>query len=415
MDDVTIVGAGVIGLACAVEFQRRGYQVTLVDPAEPGRACSFGNAGVIATSEVFPIISPAHIRGLPRMLLSRDAPVAIRPGAFPELAGWLWRAARSLGEERQSVIVASLSALNRLALPAWRDLLADCDASALLAERGMIRLIRDDRARPALRQRCDALNMLSVRAEMLSADDVLDLEPGLDRTVVGGLLHSSDAHVRSPLEVSRALLDRVLGAGGALLTDRVLAIAPADGGVDVVTGSGARRVGKLLVTAGLQSGTLLEPLGLRVPLQAERGYHLMLDGGGGGLSRPLTLQAESCAATPMGDGLRLAGTVEFAKDTSPPTWFRAERLAPIAQRYFAEPLPVSGATRWVGSRPSLPDSLPAIGTLPACGAIGYAFGHQHLGLTQAAISAKLLAGRMHHEASAVDLQPLALERFGSEK
>jgi len=411
MDRIAIIGAGVVGLACAVAFQRRGLHVLLIERDEPGLACSFGNAGLIAASEVFPIISPKHLRELPRMLLSKDAPASIRHEAFPGLLPWLFRAAGSLREARQRAIVENLSNLNRLSLAAWRDLLAHCDAGHLLSERGMLRLLRSTRGAAALGRHRAALAALSIPADMLSANEVRELEPHLAEAVVGALLHHGDAHVRNSLQVSHALLQRFVYGGGKVVQERALAIETAGEGMAVRTDQDLHAARKVIVAAGLQSAPLIEPLGVRAPLQAERGYHLMLRGGGNRISRPVTFEVESCVATPMGDSLRLAGTVEFAGRTSPPNWSRAERLAPIAGRYFRGALPLEGAERWMGERPSLPDSLPAIGRLAAHPAVGYAFGHQHLGLTQAAISAALLVQKMHDERTAIDLRPFDLARF----
>ncbi len=411
MHELVVIGAGVVGLACAVEFQRRGSQVTLLDPADPGHECSFGNAGIIATSEIFPIVSPAHVRSLPRMLLSRDAPASIRPDVLPSLIPWFWRAAGSLGTERQQAITATLCTLNRLALPAWRSLLAQCGAGDLLSERGMLRLVRDGKGQAALDRHRQALASYSIPAEILSAEQVRELEPGLHSSISGGLLHGSDAHVRNPLDISLALLKRFREAGGTVVNARALGIRPGDRGPQVFVTGSAFDARQVLVTAGLDSGPLIEPHGPKVPLQAERGYHLMLPGGGERVRRPVTFQAESCVATPMGPSLRLAGTVEFARRASPPTWSRSDRLASIAQRYFTSPLPLAGAGRWVGSRPSLPDSLPAIGRLAAFPQVGYAFGHQHLGLTQAAVSAALLADLMQGITTPIDMRPFDIGRF----
>jgi glycine/D-amino acid oxidase-like deaminating enzyme len=410
-DTTLVVGAGIVGLACAVEAQRRGHRVTLIDPLEPGQGCSLGNAGIIAASEIFPLISPGRLLDLPRMLLSRDAPAVLRLAALPQFLPWIVRAAATLSGPRQQAITAALAALNRNAVSAWRNLLTDCGASHLLREQGMIRLIRDPRDQPGLVKVQNALAAYALASRLLDRSELRGLEPLISDGVLGGLLHESDADIGDPLNVSRALLERFRGGGGRFLRETALSLQPRENGAAVITETATHTAAQVWVTMGLQSSRLLAPLGVTVPLQAERGYHLMLPGCGRLLSRPVTFLRESCVATPMGDHLRLAGTVEFDHDSAPPDWSRAEQLAAHAARYFDADLAKASASPWVGSRPSLPDSLPAIGRMAAAPAIGYAFGHQHLGITQAAISARLLCQIMRDEPPEFAFQVYDIARF----
>lgn len=405
-----VVGAGIVGLAAAVEAQRRGDCVTLFDEADPGRGCSFGNAGIVAASEIFPLITPGRIVSLPRMLLASDAPAVIRAAALPHLIPWMMRAATTLSARRQDAITHAIAALNGRAVAAWRDLLGHCGRSGQLREKGMIRLIRDPQDRAELDDVRTRLARHGLPSRLLDRDEMLALEPALGKAATGGLLHESDADIGEPLALSRTLLAHFQKAGGSVIRQRVLAIAHGETAVELITDAGSHRADRILITAGMASDALLQPLGAAVPLQAERGYHLALPGLGGLLSRPVTFQRESCVATPMGGTLRLAGTVEFADAAARPDWRRAHRLATYAGRYFDDMLPSADPEVWLGSRPSLPDSLPAIGRLAAMPRIGYAFGHQHLGITQAAVSAQLLCGIMAGEPP-FESAPYDLARF----
>ncbi|SEH13859.1 D-amino-acid dehydrogenase [Sphingopyxis sp. YR583] len=405
-----VVGAGIVGLAAAVEAQRRGDRVTLFDAADPGMGCSFGNAGIIAASEIFPLITPGRIASLPRMLLARDAPAVIRAAALPQLMPWMMRAATTLSARRQDAITHAIAALNGRAVAAWRDLLAHCGRPDQLREKGMIRLIRDPQDRTELDDVRMRLAQHGLPSRRLDRDDLLALEPALGKAATAGLLHESDADIGEPLALSRSLLARFREAGGSVIRQRVLTIGCDDTAALLVTDAGSHRADRILITTGLASGALLRPLGAAVPLQAERGYHLALPGLGSLLSRPVTFQRESCVATPMDGALRLAGTVEFADAAAPPDWRRAHSLAAFAGRYFDDMRLSADPEVWLGSRPSLPDSLPAIGRLAAMPRIGYAFGHQHLGITQAAVSAQLLCGIMAGEPP-FDPAPYDLARF----
>ncbi|MEG3182175.1 NAD(P)/FAD-dependent oxidoreductase [Sphingomonas sp. LT1P40] len=407
-----VVGGGIVGLACAVEAQRRGHAVTLIERDEPGRQCSFGNAGILAVSEIFPLITPDRLRMLPRMLLSRDAPAVIRVADASRVLPWMLRAATSLSRVRQDAIIAGLTALNGNAVTAWRNLLADCGAVDLLRERGMIRLVREQTDLAELVGIRDRLARYGFPARLLDHKALRELEPAIGQDVLGGLLHESDADVGDPLRVSQALCQYFSARGGTIVRETALTVLADGRGGTVVTDIASRTADQIWITAGMESGKLLAPLGAVVPLQAERGYHLMLSDSGERLNRPVTFQRESCVATPMGGMLRLAGTVEFAAQSASPDWSRADRLIRLASRYFDIPLSGEGASRWLGSRPSLPDSLPAIGRLKRAPAIGYAFGHQHLGVTQAAISAQLLAQCMGGEATVIPAAPYRIDRFG---
>ena len=408
---IFVLGAGIVGLACAIDAQRRGHHVTLFDHADPGTGCSFGNAGIIAASEIYPLITPGRLANLPRMLVARDAPAVIGLRGLPRLIPWMLRAATTLSAARQRTIVDGLVALNGAAVGAWRDLLALCGAPDRLREKGMIRLIRDTRDLNELIETGQRLTRHGLPSRLLDKRDLKTLEPALGDAVIGGLLHESDADIGEPFGVSQILLRRFRAAGGTVIGQRAAAIRPLERGAELLIESGKRVADQIIVTAGLASGDLLRPLGAAVPLQAERGYHLALHDVSNRLGRPVTFQRESCVATPMGSTLRLAGTVEFTAADAPADWRRAHRLAIAAQRYFAEPLQQSSPTVWMGSRPSLPDSLPAIGILKDAPAIGYAFGHQHLGITQAAISAKLVGNLMAGEDTPFDPAPYNLTRF----
>ena len=410
-DRTIVVGAGIVGLACAVELQRRGRQVTVIDRDGPSQGCSAGNAGMIATSENLPLVSPAHLRALPEMLLSAQGPAVIRLRSLPRLVPWLARAAATLTVERQAAISEALRVINGAALSAWRDLLDYVDARDLLVERGMIE-IGASGSGTALEKRRASLHTLGVSTSLLGADDVRALEPEIDGAAAGGLLHPNVAHVRDPELVSQALLAAFIARGGRLARASVTAVEREDGFLLVRAQSGFFQAANVVVAAGLHAPKLLRPFGVVAPIQAERGYHLMLATDGRSLSRPLTFLRESFVATPMSGGLRLAGTVEFAAPEDAPDWRRADLLARHADRYFSRPLDRSGAQRWIGSRPSLPDSLPAIGRLSHEPRIFYAFGHQHLGLTQAAITASWLANLVYGSSWSSDLRPFDIARFG---
>lgn len=408
--DVAIVGGGVIGIASAVCLRDAGFSVLLIDRDEPGTGCSAGNAGVVATSFILPLSSVSHIMSAPRMLLDEMAPLSLPWRHVAAYAPWLGQFALNALPGRRRRSIDALKRLNGDALAAWKRLLGGSMASRFLIERGMLDIVASGVSLAGLRAGAAQLRAEGVPVDILGPGEVFELEPALGDRVAGAAFHSGVAQVTDPLLLSRALLDRFVAGGGQVARLNVEAVAVEADGVRVIADAQSLRVRNLLVAAGFWSPRFVAPFGLRAPLRAERGYHLMLPAMAGLLGRPVSFHAESFLATPMEGGLRLAGTVELAPPDAPADWRRADNLPALAARYFPG-LDLNGQSRWVGSRPSFADSLPAIGAVRGAGQILYAFGHQHLGLTQAAVTAEyvrdIIRGYMPH-----NIESFSLERFG---
>jgi glycine/D-amino acid oxidase-like deaminating enzyme len=410
VEKIGIVGGGIIGIAAALELQSRGHSVVLIDRDAPGRACSFGNAGIIATSYVLPLSRPRQILAIPKMLLDPLGPLSVRPSDLPELLPWLIRFLLTTTPTSQRKIVHGLTALNQRALPAWRRRLRNDNAIELLQERGMVEVARSRAGLRSMRSLSKRLRGLGVRVADLDAEAVHELEPAIAKCVTGGTFHEDIAHVGDPAVLNEVLLARFLAKGGLVIQDCIVGVTPREDGALIIGSRGSTHVSHAVICSGHASGRLLRPLGLKVPIAVEYGYHLTLTGVPGLPSRPLAFHEESFVATPMPGGLRLAGTVELACEGAEPNWRRAEMLAKLASRYL-KGLDDKRRTRWRGGRPSLPDGLPAIGRVPAAPSIIYAFGHQHLGLTLASVTAELVAQMIGNSASEVNLQQYSLTRF----
>ena len=307
--------------------------------------------------------------------------------------------------------IDALKRLNEASLEAWKRLLGPAMTARFLIERGMLDVVSAGQPLDALHANADLLRSEGVPIEMLSADGVAELEPALNGRVSGGVLHSASAQVTDPSDLSQAMVSRFIAAGGQLMKAQVDRIgAETDRAVIYAAGTtlAARHV---VVATGWWSPTLVADFGLKAPLRAERGYHVMLPNCSGVLNRPVSFHAESFLATPMVGGLRLAGTVELAPPDAPPDWRRSDNLTRQVAQYLPG-LDTSDQTRWVGARPSFADSLPAIGAVRGAGSILYAFGHQHLGLTQAAVTAEyirdIIRGTMPDK-----IEQFSLERFGA--
>jgi len=405
-----VVGAGVVGMACARALQRAGQDVVVLDAAEPGSGCSSGNAGVIATDHLLPLARPATLARLPRMLLDPDSPLYLRPGRLPGLASWfarfLW-ACRPAQVHRGTIATAALTGR---ALAAWEVELASAGASALLRRSGMYEVCEDATGfAGAVRGRALA-ESFGVPVEVLSGPELCSREPALRPGLAGALYYPEVAHVVDPLRVVQVLTLAFAAGGGRLLRGRATAVRTVAEGVAVATEAGTLTAGHVVIAAGIGSRDLCRSLGFDPPLVAEMGYHVALSGAEVRLGAPVASSAGGFIVTPMADQLRIAGTVEFARRAEPPDWRRAAVLERRAARLFRDPLqPADG--RWRGCRPTLPDFLPAIGPVPGRPGVLAAFGHQHIGLTTAALTGAIVRDLVLGAPPGFDLSPYAPGRF----
>jgi len=408
---VLVIGAGVVGMASARALQRAGHSVCVLDRDDPGQACSFGNAGVIATDHVLPLSRPGTLAAVPGMLLDARSPLYLKPGRLPALASWFARfawACRPAQVRRGTVAMASLT---RHSLAAWEVELASCGAAGLLRKSGMYSVYEQAPALAAGAADRAIAQRFGVAMEVLSGDELRQREPALAAHLAGAIFYPEVAHVLDPARVVQVLARAFTDAGGTLLRGQADGLRPFADGVEIASGGRTLVADQVVVAAGIGSRALCRMLGFDPPLVAEMGYHITLPEARARLRAPVASAAGGFIVTPMDDHLRVAGTVEFAREAALPDWRRAATLAHRANALFRTPLPpVAG--RWHGCRPTLPDFLPAIGRLPGQPRVLAAFGHQHIGLTTAALTGQLIADLIGHVPTAIDVAAFAPDRFG---
>jgi len=409
--DTLVVGAGIVGTAIAERLQSRGHKVTLLDRGGPGEGCSSGNAGHFATDVVLPLANPKTILSLPKMLVDPLGPLAIRWAYFPCMLPWLLRFARAALPANARASAITLRELNSRSIPSFDRLLSRTGLQELMTKRGALTLYQTETGRRANRATVNLLRDYGVNLQELDVGPLRELEPVLGEDIVGGLYFPDTAHTVNPLRLVRELARCFREGGGEIQRGQVLQLRPEAGGrTGVLLDSETLSARRVIVAAGAWSKPLARQLGYRVPLDTERGYHLMLPEPGVELTRPMTSFERSFVMTPMEEGLRLAGTVELAGLAAEPDYRRADILFEHAQTILPG-LQLGEAKYWMGFRPSLPDSLPVIGRAPRQDNIYFAFGHQHLGLTQAAVTAEIVDDLIAGREPEVDLRPLAADRF----
>jgi D-amino-acid dehydrogenase len=412
MPDIAVVGAGIIGVACALQLARQGRRVVIIDQQEPGHGASFGNAGHLATEQVFPIADASILTRLPAMLMDPMGPLRLDWKYMPRALPWFTRLLLNLRPAAFQRTVAGIRALNESSLGAWHRLLGSIDRPGLMREDGSLLIFE----RPDSRQAIDALqarmHQQAVPVDYWQASAVQEVAPQLSEGIQGGLFFPRTGHFLDPYQAVCELMEAAKASGVQFLKRQVVGAKLDEHGVSLMTGQGVVAARQVLIACGAHSARLTAALtGKKVPLDTERGYHLMLPHEHGRLPFAVTSLERKFIMTPMTDGLRLAGTVEFAGLDRPPNMERAWQLHRLSQGLFRRDLTAEDATPWMGFRPSLPDSLPIIDKV-CQGKVLLAFGHQHLGLTQAAVTAELIA---QLASSAPDgllaLGPYRLDRF----
>lgn len=401
-----------VGLACAIALQRRGVATTIVAPDQPWRGASWGNAGHIAIEQVEPLASPATLRTFHRRLFMRGGPVALPPSAMATWLPFALRLARASSQARFAHGKAALGALLAAAMPAWRRLLADAGASALLREEGHVVLWESAATAAAGLARWRATDIGTAQFDAVPPDQLGVLQQLTRAPIAGAIRFSGSGQITDPTALGETLHSRFRALGGCERHARAIHVTGSTV-AQVALDDGAMLTADLaLIAAGAASAPLLAPLGLSVPLIAERGYHIesaTTDWPAG--MPPIVFEDRSMIVTRFANTVRAASFVEFAHVDLPPDprkWARLRAHVDALGLSFGEPV-----GEWIGARPTLPDYLPAIGRTSAAPAVAYAFGHQHLGLTLGAVTGEAIAALAHGENAAVDLAPFDLMRRGS--
>lgn len=413
---VTIIGAGIVGLATGIELQRAGFQVEIIDKEGVGSGASQGNAGHFATEQVFPLADPSLLPKLPGMLLDPLGAFRIRPAYFFKALPWFCRFLINMLPSKRLHNGQGIKRLNQASITAMEELTSFCNCQELLLLNGSL-LVFEGTAIDEVEKEFNHYRDAGVEVKLLTGEEVRELEPSLSQSVTHGLFFTHVGHTSDPYQLCQAFSQKFIALGGKVGIGELGEIEPTDDGetgINLALSSGNKvNTDKLVIASGAWSKPFAKQLGHKVPLETERGYHLMMPQKSS-LSRPVASYNRKFIITPMTEGTRLAGTVEFGGLQAPLNESRADCLFPhgkaLLPSLFAD-AKVSDGERWMGFRPSLPDSLPVLGGSSNHKNVFFSFGHQHLGLTWSAITAKLLAQQMSGEQPDIDLSDYRVERF----
>jgi D-amino-acid dehydrogenase len=408
---IAIIGAGIVGTATAHALLDDGHEVLIIDREGPAFGPSQGNAGWIAHTDIMPIASPKNLKQVPRFLLDPLGPLAIRPAYLPRLLPWLVRfllAARPAAFERS---VAGTGALQVLAMPAWTALAEKLGIGNQIHRRGALFAFTDKAVLEEARIFARRQAALGFTVEFLDGHELRQMEPALKPGFAGASYLPDAAHISDPRLLTETLFEAALARGAIYEKADVTGISTGARPALIGPDGWQRVVDAVVVACGAWSKPLAAGLGDNVPLDTERGYNVSFPGLTGLTTRPIGFEGHGFVVTPLESGLRVGGAVEFGGLSAAPDHRRTKALHDKAGTFLTG-LPAFGSGNlWMGFRPSLPDSLPVIGPASRNANVFHAFGHGHYGMTQAAITAKIVADMIARRAPCLDLGYYAPTRF----
>jgi D-amino-acid dehydrogenase len=418
MTRVVVIGGGVIGLASAIELLRDGHTVTIVEPGAPGgeQSASYGNGTLLNPSSVVPMSSPGLWKKVPGYLADPLGPLTIRWSYLPRLLPWLRRFVAS------GSTAAKVEATGRALRPLLADapalhhkLAGDAGVGDLITRQGVLFVFPNRAAFEAEALSWRVRRENGTRWLELDADELRQREPALDRRYTFGLLVEENGQCRDPGAYAAALSRYAAALGATSLRTNATGFRIEAGRLRAVkTGDGEIACDKAVIAAGAWSKALAREAGDRVPLETERGYHVVIENPGIEPRYPVVPSdgKMACAMTPA--GLRLAGQVELAGLAAVPNWQRARVLLKFAAQVFPglpADTPLESVKLWMGHRPSTPDGLPCLGLASGCAGVVHAFGHGHVGLTAAVTTGKVVADLVAGRTAPFDLRPYSAARF----
>ena len=406
---IGIIGAGIQGISNALFLQKKGFEVTIFDKDEPGSpVASYGNAGHFSPYASVPINRPDVLADIPAMLLSSTGPLALKWNYVPKMIPWFLQFIRNCTSKRMMHTAKNMHQILDLALPAYDELFDEIDLEDLVEKKGILYIWNDQNLK-SRELEIKVRDELGVDQQVLSTKEIHDLEPNIKPFYHGGVYYKYGRHAKNPKKILIKLFELFLRKGGRFLKMNVSDIKFDEEKPIIKTETQNFIFDKLVIACGALSKKLTDNLDEKIPLDTERGYHVHFKDCDHLLSRPVIFQNRGFGITPMEQGLRVVGTVEFGGLNNPLSKARIKNLINNA-KYMLGDLP-EHEDEWLGFRPSMPDFLPVIGPSKNYKNIFYCFGHHHLGWTLGPISGKIISGMIAGENTNLDLKPYSSLRF----
>ena len=406
---VGIVGAGIQGISNALFLQKKGFEVTIFDHDNPGSpVASYGNAGHFSPYASVPVNRPDILSDIPAMLLSSTGPLALKWNYVPKMIPWALQFIKNCTSKKMMHTATNMHQILDLALPAYDEIFEEIDLEGLVEKKGILYIWNDQNLK-SRELEIEVRNKLGVDQQVLTPKEIHDLEPNIKPIYYGGVYYQNGRHARNPKKILLKLFDLFLKKGGKFNKVNIKDINFNEEKPVFKTETQSYIFDKVVIACGALSKKLTDNLNEKIPLDTERGYHVHFKGCDDLLSRPVIFQNRGFGITPMEQGLRVVGTVEFGGLDNPLSKSRVKNLIKNA-KYMLGDLP-EHEDEWLGFRPSLPDFLPVMGPSKNHKNVFYCFGHHHLGWTLGPISGKIISGMIANENTNLDLKPYSSLRF----
>ena len=407
---IGVIGAGIQGVCISLCLIKKGFEVTLIDREDPGKeSASYGNAGHFSPYASVPVNRPDILVDVPTMLLSSTGPLALKWNYVPKMIPWFIKFIKNCSKKNMLHTTKYMHQILDLALPAYDELFEDINVSELVESKGIIYFWTNK----DLKSRELEINMrkeLGVKQQLLTPHEIHDLEPHIKQIYHGGVLYPNARHTRNPKKVLLKLFDLFIKKGGHFEKQNVQSVSfTTDNKPVIKTNLNFYNFDKAVIACGAFSKKITDQLGEKIPLDTERGYHVHFKGHDHLLTRPVIFLNRGFGITPMEQGLRVVGTVEFGGLDNPVSKKRILNLVNNAKYLFPEL--TEHHDEWLGFRPTLPDFLPVMGPSKNYKNLFYSFGHHHLGWTLGAISGKIVSGMIAGENTNLDLSAYNSTRF----
>jgi len=406
---IGIVGAGIQGISNALFLQKKGFNVTIFDRDEPGsQAASYGNAGHFSPYASVPINRPDILSDIPAMLLSSTGPLALKWNYVPKMIPWFLKFIKNCSTKKMMHTAQNMHQILDLALPAYDELFDEIDLGELVEKKGILYIWNNQNLK-SRELEINIRNQLGVDQQLVTPKEIHDLEPNIKPIYHGGVYYQHGRHARNPKKILLKLYDLFLKKSGKFLKINVKDINFNDEKPVIKAETQSFLFDKIVIACGSFSKRLTDNLDEKIPLDTERGYHVHFKDCDHLLSRPVIFQNRGFGITPMEQGLRVVGTVEFGGLKNPLSKSRINNLINNA-KYMMGDLP-EHKDEWLGFRPTLPDYLPVLGPSKKYKNVFYCFGHHHLGWTLGPISGKIIASMVAEENTNLNLKPYSSLRF----
>ena len=407
-EKIGIIGAGIQGVCNALFLQKKGYEVTIFDKHEPGSSASYGNAGHFSPYASVPLNRPDVLSDVPSMLLSTRGPLALKWNYVYKMLPWFYSFVKNCRENKMMHTAKYMHQILDLSLPAFDELFEEINLDGLIEHKGIM-YVWTNKSQKSRDLEINLRNNLGVKQRLLSPKEIHDLEPNLKPFYDGGVIYDYARHARNPKKILIKLFENFTLKGGKFLKLNIEKL-DFDEEKPVIRSETQRFIfDKLVIACGAFSKKFTDKLHENIPLETERGYHVHFKGYENLISRPIVYADKGFGMTPMEQGLRVVGTVEFGGLENPLSKSRISNLV-LNAREMLDGLPEHN-DEWLGFRPTLPDFLPIIGPSKNFKNVFYSFGHHHLGWTLGAISGKIISSMISDENTNLDLEPYSSLRF----